>query len=46
MACDPNTLQFASLVVFETTVLDDVNVDTRAKISRQQHRCIFAAPNR
>jgi hypothetical protein len=33
MTHDTNPLQFAALVVFETIILDDVYVDSRAKIS-------------
>jgi len=33
MAYHPNSLQLASLAVFETTVLDDVYADTRSEIS-------------
>jgi hypothetical protein len=37
MARDTNPLQFASLVVFETIILDDVYVDSRAEISQTKH---------
>jgi hypothetical protein len=37
MACHPNPLQLASLVVFEATLLDDVYADTWAKITWNEY---------